>query len=576
MIDLKLSELLARNKQLGNSLQLPGYGISILSNIITHQLNPILEYVLREQNIDAICTSGDYDNIVQNSKKNSDSKAIIIFWEASNLIDGFQYKSNLLSNDELNQYIDRFKREIDFTFSNLTNTPLVIINSFSSLIFNHHFIKENNFDLICSELNAYLHQQAKINTVIIDIDKIIAKLSVEKSVDFRNYYSSKALYSIGFYKTYAQFIAPVIFSVEGKTKKALILDCDNTLWNGIIGEDGIDGIQMSGSSPKGVMFEEVQYLVKQLATEGIIIGLNSKNNLTDVDEVIEKHESFSLTNDEIICKKVNWDNKVDNLKNIAKDLNIGIDSLVFVDDSNFEINLINELLPEVSTIQVPKELYAYPSIIRNNLSLFYGKNQTREDLDRLKMYQQANKREVEKIACGSMEEYLSSLNLQLGIYVNDPKYVSRIAQLTQKTNQFNLTTKRYTERDIKSFMESENYKVFACDLKDKFGGFGLTAVAIIKIEEQIAILDTLLMSCRILGRNIELKFIDEILKHLNKSDIHTIHSSYNQTAKNDQVKDFFERVAFEVNEQNLSNKLYSKKIKEYIFHQLEYIQITYA
>lgn len=576
MIDLKLSELLARNKQLGNSLQLPGYGISILSNIITHQLNPILEYVLREQNIDAICTSGDYDNIVQNSKKNSDSKAIIIFWEASNLIDGFQYKSNLLSNDELNQYIDRFKREIDFTFSNLTNTPLVIINSFSSLIFNHHFIKENNFDLICNELNAYLHQQAKINTVIIDIDKIIAKLSVEKSVDFRNYYSSKALYSIGFYKTYAQFIAPVIFSVEGKTKKALILDCDNTLWNGIIGEDGIEGIQMSGSSPKGVMFEEVQYLVKQLATEGIIIGLNSKNNLTDVDEVIEKHESFSLTNDEIICKKVNWDNKVDNLKNIAKDLNIGIDSLVFVDDSNFEINLINELLPEVSTIQVPKELYAYPSIIRNSLSLFYGKNQTREDLDRLKMYQQANKREVEKIACGSMEEYLSSLNLQLGIYVNDPKYVSRIAQLTQKTNQFNLTTKRYTERDIKSFMESENYKVFACDLKDKFGAFGLTAVAIIKIDEQIAILDTLLMSCRILGRNIELKFIDEILNHLNKSDIHTIHSSYNQTTKNDQVKDFFERVAFEVNEQNLSNKLYSKKIKEYIFHQLEYIQITYA
>jgi FkbH-like protein len=493
--------------------------------------------------VNAKVTIGDYDTIIQDSAKISNNNLVLIFWELANLIDGFQYRANILSKDEIDLYTTRFKEEIDLVLNNLETAPLVILNKFSTLVFNCENIVENNFDYICEDLNKYLVQKKMDNMVLVDVDKVLAKVSIKESIDFRNYYSSKSLYTIAFFKEYTSFISPVVLSVTGKSKKAIIFDCDNTLWNGIVGEDLKDGLFMTSTTAKGVVYEEVQCITKELADKGIIIGLNSKNNVDDVEEIL-KHSDMSIHNDEISIKKINWNDKVSNLKEIALELNIGLESIVFVDDSDFEINLVKKYLPQVETIQVPIEKYLYPAEIRKKLGLFYRLNSTKEDLLRGKMYAEEALRKNKYEVYENIEEYLSSLGLELTIFIDDVKHITRIAQLTQKTNQFNLTTKRYTETEVLRLVKAENYFVFAFSVKDKYGDFGLTGGAIIEIKKDEALIDNLLMSCRVLGRNIEYRFIEEVFCYLQKQGIKKVKAVYASTFKNEQVKELYENMGF--------------------------------
>jgi FkbH-like protein len=571
---MKFSEIIQKNNELGKNSLEPSYGISLLSNIIINQLNPILELELRSKGVNATVSNGDYDNILQDSSKESESSLVIIFWELANLIDGFQYKANLLTKEETNMYISRFKNEIDLLFNNIENSPLVIVSKFSSLVFNYENLALNNFDFICKELNEYLVENKRNNMFLIDIDKVLAKISIIESVDFRNYYSSKSLYTVAFLKEFSSYISPIVLSVTGKSKKAIIFDCDNTLWKGIIGEDQVDGLFMSSASGKGVVYEEVQSIAKELVNKGIILGLNSKNNSEDVEEVLNR-SLMVIGNDDIIIKKINWNDKVSNLKEIARELNIGIESIVFVDDSDFEINLVKKYLPLVKTIQVPIENYLYPSEIRKNLSLFFNFNITDEDLNRGKMYAQEAERREKQINFVDIEEYISSLGLELKILINDVKNIVRVAQLTQKTNQFNLTTKRYTETEVMQFLKKDNFKIFAFEVKDKYGDFGLTGEAFIEIIGNEAIIDSFLMSCRVLGRNIEFKFIEEVFCNLKKNGITKVKASYIPTFKNDQVIELYDKIGFTLLGVFNSVKNYEINLNDYKPKLIDYINVTY-
>lgn len=571
---MKFSEIIQKNNELGKNSLEPSYGISLLSNIIINQLNPILEFELRSKGVNAKVTNGDYDNILQDSSKVSDSSLVIIFWELANLIDGFQYKANLLTKEETSMYISRFKNEIDMVFNNMENSPLVIVSKFSSLVFNYENLALNNFDSICKELNEYLVENKRNNMFLIDIDKVLAKISIIESVDFRNYYSSKSLYTVAFLKEFTSYISPLVLSVTGKSKKAIIFDCDNTLWKGIIGEDQVDGLFISSTTGKGVVYEEVQSIAKELVKKGIILGLNSKNNLDDVEEVLNQ-SLMVIGNDDISIKKINWNDKVSNLKEIARELNIGIESIVFVDDSDFEINLVKKYLPLVKTIQVPTENYLYPSEIRKNLSLFFNFNITNEDLNRGKMYAQEAERKENQINFENIEEFISSLGLELKILINDNKNIARIAQLTQKTNQFNLTTKRYTETEIVHFLKKDNFKIFAFEVKDKYGDFGLTGEAFIEVNGNEAIIDTFLMSCRVLGRNIEFKFIEEVFCNLKKNGVTKIKASYIPTFKNVQVIDLYDSMGFTLLGVHNSVKNYEINLNDHKPKLFDYINVTY-
>ena len=575
MKELKYSEILRLNKEIGETLESKPYKISILSNIIVHQIKEILEYQLRTGGINANVVLGDYDNIVQDSLKYKESNAVLIFWELCNIIDGLQFKIDLFDDRQLNEIFEKTKSEIDLVLKNLGKTSLVLLNVFTSLSFSTSARRKTKLEELADQLNQYLADNIPANVRLVELDKVIASIGVEDSFDYRYYYSSKALYTVNFFKSYAEYVKPFIMSVNGKAKKALIFDCDNTLWKGILGEDGYDNIEMSPRTKDGLIFAEIQSIALALNKQGILICLCSKNNPKDVDKVIKSHPDMQLRDKHITINKSNWSDKVSNLREIAQELNIGLDSFVVVDDSKFEVNLIRELLPEVTVLQVPERLYEYPKLLRENSGLFYNLSFTDEDHKKIEMYNQQAKRESSRNEFTDIENYLASLELNMTVYQDEDSIIPRMSQMSQKTNQFNLTTKRYTEGDIKNFIDDDSANVFAFSVADKFGDSGITGLCIIIFNDknQTAVIDTFLMSCRIIGRNIEYAFIDYLVDILKSNKINEIQAKYIKTQKNGQVKTFYDKCSFRLTDSNESVRNYTLVVSEYKPRLVNYIEV---
>ncbi|MBZ0167298.1 MAG: HAD-IIIC family phosphatase, partial [Candidatus Omnitrophica bacterium] len=292
--EMKYSQILMKNSEFKQNLTGEAYGITVLSNIVTSQLNDILEYALRSQGINAQVRSGDYDNILQDAAKFPDSKLLIIFWELSNILDGMPHKFEVMNEATRAELTGKIKSELAFFFQTISGRSQVILNTFSARAFTHRFPYQSPLDNLATELNKFLRQNVPVNTVLIDLDKILARVSIDRAIDYRYYYSSKALYSIDFYKDYSVTVAPYILAPLGKSKKAVILDCDNTLWKGILGEDGPQGIDMSPESNEGGIFQEVQSLLLSLHAQGILLGLCSKNNSEEVDQVLREHPDMLI------------------------------------------------------------------------------------------------------------------------------------------------------------------------------------------------------------------------------------------------------------------------------------------
>ena len=572
VIGLKYIEIIEKNSELEKAMGGPEYHILVLSNIIVHQLKEILEYELRSEGIAAEVSFGDYDNIIQESGNVSLARTVILFWEASNLIDGFQYKASIMDSSVKKELIEKIKLEIDFVLERLKGVPLVIWNRFSSLVFGPHPLWSNELENICLELNNHVERKKGSNVVLVDTDKVVARLSVEKSVDFRYYYASKSLYSISFLRAYSGMVKPAILAAEGKAKKALIFDCDNTLWKGIIGEDGLEGIRIGGKYP----YQEIQSLVKDLGRHGVIIGLCSKNNPDDVTEVFQSHEDMVLKEEDIVIKKVNWLDKATNLRAIASELNIGLDSLVFVDDSDFEISFIKENLPEVTVLKVPEKLHEYPAVIRDNIGLFFKSSVTKEDRQKTQMYKEKLVRQEAREKFSKLDDYLRSLKLKVTVFCDDKQFIPRMSQMTQKTNQFNLTTNRYTEKEIEQFCESPDAALYVFKEQDRFGDNGLSALVIIRFNEEKkeAYIDSFMMSCRILGRNIELIIMNYLVAQLAVRGIKLLKSRYRATLKNMQVKNFYESVGFDCVDIEDKKKEYEIAIESYESRKIDYVEVV--
>ena len=559
---MKYSEIIKLNNLLERQMNGGEYKISILSNIMVHQSKDICEYLLRSESLNAKVSIGEYDNIVQDSIKFQNANAIVLFWESCNFIDGLQFKINLFSNYELENLIEKIKLEIDIVLSALKNTPLVIINRFSSLIFDQFNLSESNLKWLSNNLNTYLETNIGKNFRLFHLDGVISRLSIKSATDLRYYYSSKTLYSVDFYKEYFKDIQHFFFAANGKAKKALIFDCDNTLWKGTIGEDGIDGIKI---------FQEIQYLALNLAKKGVIIGLCSKNNPEDVDNILENHPDMVLKNNDIVIKKVNWENKVLNLQSIAVSLNIGMDSIVFIDDSSFEIGLVKQKLPDVTVFQVPVKECEYGLKMNQIANLFLNLSETNEDKFKAQMYKDQVKRTKEKNKSVDIQDYLTSLGMVITVYSDNINQASRISQLTQKTNQFNLTTKRYTESDIKGFILSNDKIVLSIEVNDKYGPSGLTGLAI--LCKKTFKIDTLLLSCRVLGRDIEYKFIDIIVDISKKNNFNLLEAEYIKTHKNFQVEDFYNKCGFNLINENNDSSMYALETNNFKYKNIKYIGV---
>lgn len=321
-------------------------------------------------------------------------------------------------------------------------------------------------------------------------------------------------------------------------RKCLVLDLDNTLWGGIIGEDGIDGIVL-GTDGVGLAFRQFQSEILNLHKQGILLAICSKNNESDVVEVFNKHPGMLLRWEDFSEIRINWENKGANLRAIAARLNIGLDSLVFADDNPVEREHIRQALPDVRVLELPTD----PSYFKKTLlecPWFDTLALTEADARRNQVYRQEQQRRNLQETATSLKDYHSSLGMVVNIKSADEMTIPRISQLTQKTNQFNLTTRRYSETQIKSFCLNGHYRLYTLNLRDRFGDEGLVGVAILKERpsDDAWYLDTFLLSCRVIGRHVETAFLNWIVKQARKEGIAQILAELIVTPKNAVVQKF--------------------------------------
>ena len=575
---MKYTEILAANKEFSQTNKSTKYNIGILSNIIINSFKDILEYQCFKNNINPSIEIGNYDTIVQDTLMYSNKDLIIIFYDTLNIFDGVDDFFENVNQDFYISLLTKCKNELDIIFKNLEKTPSVIINSFSSSTHTSSSIRVSKLENFVNELNNYLYNNAPINFWIINIDKIFSILGIRELVDYRFFNSSKAPYTINFFKQYVDEIEHILLKNNGKLRKAIIFDCDNTLWKGVLGEDGIDGIDLGVASNIGKYFNMVQRIIVYLSQQGIIVGLCSKNNEKDILELFDLHEDIFLKAKHIVIHKINWNDKATNLKEISAELNIGLDSIFFVDDSSFEINLIREQLPEVTTMQVPPSIYLYPSLLLKNVYKYFNLNITKDDLNKTDMYKEQLLRSQEKEKHTSIDQYLSSLEIEITIEKDKLNQIERLSQLTQKTNQFNLTTKRYTENQIKNFILNHDFHVYSLSVRDKFGENGITGLCIIhqiKLDHgSILNIDTFLMSCRVIGRNIEFQFFNTIMKQFLNFEIEKIEALYIKSNKNEQVINFYEKLNFDLMNCLENEKSYIATMGNLKFDDVSYIKVN--
>ena len=574
MNNLKYSEILKQNVLFAKEVEgITPYRISILSNITCNQLKYILEFNLRKSKLNPEITIGNYDNIIQDSYNCTNEQLVVIHYDLVNIIDKYSDFIEDFTEEQIISLFETVKSEIDLVLGNLQLAPAVVFDTFASAGVYSNSAMSSKTDMLARKLNEYLYSKKEKNLHILNIVRTFAKVGLSNTFDFRMYYLSKTLYTISFWKEYVYELSSIIYRYTGKLKKIIIFDCDNTLWKGILGEDGMTGIDMSAQSKEGQIYSKIQQIAVWLSNQGVLIALCSKNNSMDVEKVMIEHPDMRLKKEHIVISKVNWQDKASNLREIAKELNIGLDSFVFVDDSSFEVNLIREQIPEIITLQVPTAISEYPNQLLKLIERHFYLSGNTPDIDKTKQYKVQSQRNEEKSKHQSLEDYLYSMEIEITIKENDATQIDRIAQLTQKTNQFNLTTQRYTEKQIEVFMNSDKKSVFSISVNDKFGDSGLTAVAIVQESNDIVKIDSFLMSCRIMGRNIEYAIMNNLVNTFKQKGVKKIEAAYFPTIKNIPVSNFYEESGFLLVKQEEGNKEFELLISDYKPYSVEYIKI---
>jgi FkbH-like protein len=340
----------------------------------------------------------------------------------------------------------------------------------------------------------------------------------------------------------AKHLARYLKALVTTPRKVLALDLDNTLWGGILGEDGFDGIKIGGEN-LGYSFLRFQKHLKRLKENGILLVICSKNNEEEALNVFRKHPDMLLRLDDFVGYRINWQSKAENLKSLAKELSLGIDSFVYFDDTAFEREQMRSMLPQVDTIEVPKDpadyvraLWEYPG--------FDLLRVTDEDRARSEMYRAESKRKDLEKSSDSLEDFYQSLEMSALITRADEKQLDRVFQLVHRTNQFNLTTLRHTENELTEILRSKSHHVFLLRLKDKLGESGITGLAIIKEEKKSWIMENLILSCRIIGRTVEFGFVRWLVENAKPRGIEQIVGRFVPTKKNQVAAGFLEKAGF--------------------------------
>jgi len=547
---MKLTEIKKALREMSTDL-LPPLNVSIVRNVTIEAIEPYHRYMAALMGFNVHVKFGSYDAVWQEAV----SGAHEILSDAVNCVIVITYFENLspslgrnfagLSAEDVVAEVVRIENYCRDVLEGIRRqtSAMVLWHGWELPCYPSLGVVDNQLPsgqwATMVRLNLFLREllASTVSAYFIDTPGCLMRLGRDRYFDLRQWNMARAPYTG---EALAEFVSEHykhIRAAWGKNKKCLVLDCDNTLWGGIIGEDGIAGIAIGQGNP-GSAFLDFQREILALHQRGVILALCSKNNEADVLEVLRTHPDMLIRQSHLATWQVNWNDKVSNLRRIAEELNIGLDSIVFMDDSAFEIDLVKQMLPQVEAVHLPLGRASEYAHILASCGYFHTLVISDEDRRRGTMYRDEADRKRLHRSAPDIDSYLKSLEMVLTVQRVDRIILPRVAQLTQRTNQFNLTTRRYTEEDIERILELGN-EVLCLRVVDRFGDAGIVGACILKISDETVLFDTLLMSCRVLGRKIETAFLAKALEVARARGCTRAIGDYIATAKNAQVADFY-------------------------------------
>jgi len=480
-----------------------------------------------------------------------------------------RYTGSLLDDEELK------KEAIDRTVVELLDLCERVHKTCNAEVILANFLTQANHDLgsyraknLASDwsfkrsVNLSLGLLSQSFVTICDVEFLGSRRGNLHSHDPQGWYESKQIGSPGFLVDLAREVAWLCYSMKAAQKKVLVLDLDNTLWGGVIGEDGLFGIELGDTSPRAEAYKDFQKYILTLQKRGVLLAVCSKNDHSMASEPFEKHPEMILRPEHFVSFKSNWKPKSENILEIASELNLCPSSFVFVDDNPAEIEIVRQFVPEVSAVLLGPDPSGYVTQLQN-LRWFEPRSLTGEDVARTDSYQSEAKRERAMQQSTDMPSYLRSLEMKASLSPFNELDASRIAQLINKSNQFNLTTRRRSEAEVLALIGRKEWPALSVRLLDRFGDHGLIAVVITEVRKRDLWIDTWLMSCRVLKRQVEELTLNEIFKVARHFECERVVGVLIPTDKNQLVQDLYEKMGFEVMLKAQGETRYQRDVKNF-------------
>jgi FkbH-like protein len=526
--------------------------VALLGDSPTQLLNTVIRGYGYENQMNYAVYEADFNQIemqILNAKSNLyqfNPEFTVVYFSSENLFSSYCK----LSLDEQLNFADTFIDKI-----NLLNDTLLSQLKTNIIYINFCVLNDNVFGNFANKTPySFLFQIRKLNyelmllaikepkLFVADFDLLQSVYGLSQRKKESTYINTGFVTDINFIPHLGKQVNDIILSITGKFKKCLILDLDNTLWGGIIGDDGVENIQI-GSLGIGKAFYQFQLWIKQLKQRGIILVVCSKNDEDIAKFPFENHPEMVLKLEDISVFVANWDNKADNIRSIQSVLNIGFDTMVFIDDNPFERNLVKRELPSVLVPDMPNDPAEYLKYLQSQ-NLFETASFSLEDQNRTDKYQEETKRTISKKLFTNEDDYLESLLMVITIESFDTFTIPRVAQLSQRSNQFNLRTIRYDESDLHQIIENPNYVTLAVNLNDIYGDYGLISILVLQKEANSFFIENWLMSCRVLNRGVEKFVLNKIVALAKQHQIDKLVGEYIETDKNKMVKNHYENLGF--------------------------------
>lgn len=459
------------------------------------------------------------------------------------------------NNVKLAEKIRNYLSVFSYVINCIPNTKMIVAMTMVDVFSIKYTDDDNEVSESISEYNTNLRLLTELhsNLKVLDFSEFTKYYAAEQQLDWKYFFISQMVLNPKLSISFKQWWAEKQDALLMKRRKCLVLDLDNTLWGGILGEDGVEGIKIGGGYP-GNVYQMFQEIILEMKKMGVLLVVCSKNNEYEVWDAFEKNSNIVLNRNDFAAWRINWIDKATNIRQLQKDLNIGFDSMVFIDDNPVERDLVKQQLPDVIVPDFPSQPYELISFAKSLIDNYFKVySVTKEDLEKTKQYKENALREQVKASYSDLGDYIRSLEIKIRIEEMDDISVQRVSQMTQKTNQFNLTTKRYSESEVR-MKKGEGWHIYTLSVSDKYGDYGMTGCMMIKGNE----IDEFLLSCRILGKEIETAFAKSVLKILKGNGVRLVKATFVPTLKNAQVENFYDKLGFSVDRKGEDG------VKEYV------------